>query len=147
MVLMLLTLLASILRENLAVEVNALIDGKDYNVANFYFFDNILKQFTIKQLGVLKWLLLAVFYVVFFLLSVITIEIAFYNQHYTKATLVLYGLVLIILLLTSTIGWLFHVFDGVYFFLRKIIGFIFTPIPVFILLLLFLSMKKEAKQS
>jgi hypothetical protein len=143
LVLIMLTLVASILRENLALEINAIIEGRDYNVANFYFFENTLKQYTIAQLSWLKWMLVVVFYAVFLFLSLITIKVAFSSQHYTKATLVLYGVVVLGLVLISIIGWLFNAFDEVYFFLRKIIGFIFTPVPVFILFLLFLTMKKE----
>ena len=135
----LLLLSISYVRENLAIEINAIIDGYDYNRASFYWFQQWLGTLNFQQLTMVKWGLVGVFYPIFTLLATFIIHFSFHQKKYTFTTLNFYSIILLVLILVTAVAYPLGYFDAVYFFLRKLLGFVFSPLPVFMLWLVFYS--------
>ncbi|MDT8412399.1 MAG: hypothetical protein RQ875_08065 [Vicingaceae bacterium] len=131
------------IRENLAIEINAIIDGYDYNRAGFYWFQRWLGTLDFRQLTMVKWGLVGVFYPVFTLLAILIIHHSFHQKNYTHTTLYFYSIILLVLILVTAVAYPLGYFDAVYFFLRKLLGFVFSPLPVFMLWLAFYSFSRD----
>jgi len=140
---MLLLIVVSYIRENLAIEINAIIDGYDYNRAGFYWFQHWLETLSFQQLSMVKWGLVVLFYPVFTLLAILIIRHSFHQKNYTITTLYFYSIILLVLILVTAIAYSLGYFDAVYFFLRKLLGFVFSPLPVFMLWLAFYSFSRD----
>jgi len=134
----LLILILTLLRENLFLEINAIIDGNSYNQAYFYFLNENISRLTLAQLVKLKWSLTIAFILVISTLTVLIIQLWFKNKKFNKISFIFYltfygltGLITILLWFTGT-------FDSFYFVIRKMIGFLQSPLPLFVLFTMFL---------
>lgn len=125
-------LVLTFLRENVFVEINAIMDGHSYNNAYFYFFDESISKLSTSELTNLKWVLTIIFILAIFGLTLMIIWLWFKNRNYSKVTLLIYlsafGIIAIITLFLKAFGY----FDDYYFVVRKMIGFIQSPLPLFL---------------
>jgi len=133
-----LILILTLLRENLFLEINAIMDGYIYNKAYFYFLNEKMSSLTYSQLGKLKWSLTIAFILVISGITLLIIQLWFKNKRWNRITwlfyLVFYGLTGLITLLL----WLTGTFSTYYFILRKMIGFLQSPLPLFFFFTLYL---------
>lgn len=141
--LLIIMILAVFVRENIFLEVNAILNGYEYNKAYFYFFDESLSQLTSSQLILLKWLLSFLFIVFVASCTFAIIKLWFNNMSYNRLVLYAYGALIVIALLCYGILHLFNVYNDYYFILRKILGLAHSPIPLFIFFALFYFLDKK----
>lgn len=52
----------TLLRENIFLEINAILNGEQVNRANFYLFYDYFSSYSIQNLNLLKWILTIFFY-------------------------------------------------------------------------------------
>lgn len=137
--LMLLLLICTYLRENIAVEINALIKGYTYNEAQFYFFDDFLSSFSQNSIILIKWGVTFIFSIVFLLLTTTIHYFLFKDKKSIKIIIYHYVILYVVIVLGFFISKLINVFDVIYPVLHNIIGYVFSPLPLFVFILLFLS--------
>lgn len=125
------------LRENVFVEINAIIAGHDYNKAYFHVFDETISSLSLKEIQQLKWGLTIIFILIISMLTVISIYFWFKVKNYTVLTLKAYAVVLSGVVLLTLILWFLGAFTSYYFVVRKMIGFLQTPLPLFLLFSVF----------
>jgi len=140
-----LILIISLLRENVFLELNAIIDKEPYNKAYFYFFQESFTQLPYQKLMQLKWLLTGGFSLLITILSYFTIYFLFRNKNFNKLALVFYASIFGLLMILTTVFYGFNLFDNYYFILRKIAGFIQSPLPLLLLLILIIYLKSNIK--
>jgi|GEM_PF-646506 len=135
----LLLLLCTYLRENIAVEINALIEGLNYNEAQFYFFDSYLSSFSIKELKIIKWVLTVFFVLVFLGLTIFSHFLLFRNKKILRTIFFHFAVICLGVFVIYYLSYFFAVLDTVYPILHQIIEYLFSPLPLFIFILLFVS--------
>lgn len=136
-------LVLTILRENVFLEINAIIDGYNYNNAYFYFFNEHFSKLPVKELVLLKWVLTIIFIGSISACSVFAIHLWFRNKQYNKTTifiyLILFGITALITLLLKVTGQ----FTDYYFVVRKMIGFLQSPLPLFLFFIMYLYLADD----
>jgi len=143
--LFLLLLVIAVVRENVFLELNAIIRKVTYNRAYFYFFQESFTKLPYIKLMQLKWLLTALFSCIMALISFTVIYLWFKNKLYNKWTLLFYALLFGILLLLTPMLYGFNLFNNYYFIVRKIAGFIQSPLPLLLLSILMFYLNSRAK--
>lgn len=133
----------ALLRENVFLEINAIIHQEEVNRANFYLFYDFFNSFSVKKLKIIKVFLTILFVIFMIALSYFIINKWFKNDKFNKITIWFYGLVILLFLLILLTTYLLDLFDVSYFFIRKILGFIHSPIPLFLLFSLFFYLTKN----
>ncbi|MBV6485011.1 MAG: hypothetical protein KFKLKKLM_01558 [Flavobacteriales bacterium] len=134
----------TILRENIFLEINAIIDGYEVNKANFYLFYDVLNSYPVEKLGMLKWVLSISFIFVIALTTFFALHLWFKKKQYDKITMWFYFLTFILIALLVVFTKVFGVFDNMYFILKKIISFLQSPLPLFILFSVYFYITKSA---
>ena len=130
------------LRENIFLEINALIDGHEFNKAYFYFFNEKLALLSKTDLIKLKWLFTILFIGLISTLSIVIIKLWFANKEYNRIMIWSYAVIFSLTTVLLLLFYSFNIYDQYYFVLRKIIGFINSPIPLFVFFSLFYYMIK-----
>lgn len=133
----------TLFRENLFLEINAILSGENVNRANFYLFYDFFINFSTEQLIQLKYIATLSFIFGFSLLTYLTIKCWFKNKQYNKITLVVIGVFIGLFLLGIGVFKVLGVYSENYFIFRKAIGFLQSPLLLFILLSLFFFLDKE----
>ena len=132
-----------LIRENIFIEINAIIAGYDYNKAYFYFFNESFAAMDIVQLTKLKWLLTSLFVFIVAISSIVIVKLWFKNKRYTKLIILSYIGIAMLGGLIFLITYAFDVTNQYYFLLRKLLGLAHSPIPLFIFFSLFYYLDKE----
>lgn len=123
----------TLIRENLFLEINAILNGEYINRANFYLFYDYFTTFSLEKLSLLKWVFSIVFIIVIAGTSFLALHLWFEKKQYNKITGWVYLVVIAVLLLLVVVTKLTGVFNDTYVILRKMIGFLQSPLPLFIL--------------
>lgn len=138
LVLGVLILILTFLRENVFLEINAIIDGYSYNKAYFYFFNESMSNLTFSQLEKLKWSLTILFILVISTITLFIIQLWFKNKKFNRITLVFYLAFYGLTGLITLLFWLTGTFNNNYFIIRKMTGFLQSPLPLFFFFTMFL---------
>ncbi len=125
-------MIVSFLRENIFLEINAILDGYSYNNAYFYFLNEQITVLSFHQLIVLKWILTISFIVAISGLTVLIINLWFRSRQYNRMTILSYLFFYGLTALTTFLLWLTGYYTDYYFVVRKMIGFLHSPLPVFL---------------
>lgn len=125
-------LVLTFLRENLFLEINSIINNQTYNKAYFYWFNDWFNQLSIVSLLRLKWLLTICFVLMVSSITALVIQINF-RKDQLFFIIKLYLVIFVLLLVLSTFLWLSGGWNLGYFVLRKIIGVLQSPLPLFVL--------------
>jgi len=136
------TLLLAFIRENVFLEINAILDGHEFNIAYFYFFNESLTQLSMSQLIGLKWILTASFIMAVAICTLFTIWFWFNSKKYIKILMCFYAALLGLIVVLYFSFWMLNIYNEGYYILRKLIGLAHSPIPLFLSFALFLYMDK-----
>jgi hypothetical protein len=123
----------TLIRENLFLEINAVLNGENINRANFYLFYDYFDSFSLEKLSLLKWVFSIVFIVVIAVASFFALHFWFEKKQYNKITGWFYSVIIAVLLFLVVGAKLTGVFNDTYVILRKMIGFLQSPLPLFTL--------------
>ncbi|PCI99638.1 MAG: hypothetical protein COB15_04020 [Flavobacteriales bacterium] len=134
----LLLLLSVYIKEILSLEINSLIAG-----GNKFSKVGVLKELSTNELVKWKWLVSIFFTIVISILTLLSFHFWFKNITYTKMVAKLYLIVLCLVIFIGGAGFLTIGFSEVYPLLRRVFGIIHSPIPFFILFVLFYWKEKE----
>lgn len=142
----LLIMALTLFRENLFLEINAIINGENINKANFYLFYDSLVTYSSNQLIQLKYIFTVLFITLFITSTFLTIHFWFSSKSFNKITLAVLGGFVVLLFFSFGIAKLVGSFYDVYFVFRKAIGFLQSPLPLFVFFSLFIYLNKEIKR-
>lgn len=142
-VLVFIIVLLTIIRENIFLEINALLNKETYNKAYFYWFSSEFKEFSDQRLYQLKWALTILFSLAISVLSILGIRVWFRSKEYTKLVIQIYLLIFTITFLVVFMVFTFESLKSYYFVSRKLIGFLQSPLPFFLFFALFFYQKKK----
>lgn len=138
-------LFLTVLRENLFLEINGIINQQEFNKAYFYWFSDWFNNQSTQSLIILKWLFTVVFVLLISYITTIVIRINFGNEQ-QLFLIKIYGVTYLILIVLTALFWLFGGFAQGYFILRKIAGVLQSPLPLFIVYaLMYLTLKINSK--
>jgi len=140
-----LIIVITILRENIFVALNAIIEGRTYNQASFHFFDNFFKQFHDNFLMNLKWILTGLFSCVVSFLSVLAVNLWFKARAFNLIFIKMYLFAFFLVSIIGIVAVITDVYQKYYFVLRKTLGVIQSPIPFFLMFVLFYFLTKKDK--
>ncbi|MBW6481552.1 MAG: hypothetical protein K0B10_00695 [Vicingaceae bacterium] len=133
----------TLIRENLFLEINAILTGENINRANFYLFYAYFASFSIQKLSTLKWVLSIVFIVVMIATSYGALHFWYEKKQYNKITSWFYLVIIVVLLFLVVVTKATGVFNDAYVLLRKMIGFLQSPLPLFILFSMYFYLSKS----
>lgn len=133
------------LRENLFLEINAILNHQEYNNAYFYFLYDFFKGLKAIELLFLKWGLTILFILLISFLTILIIHNWFKQQVFTKATIVIYLFIYLGLLLLVLFSKWLGFYENIFIFFRKIIGLLTSPIPLFFLFSVLYYKQKSTK--
>ncbi|MBQ21001.1 MAG: hypothetical protein CMD31_09625 [Flavobacteriales bacterium] len=133
----------TLIRENLFLEINAILSGENINRANFYLFYEYFASFSIEKLSLLKWILSIAFIAIMITTSYVALHFWYEKKQYNKITGWFYSVVIVVLLLLVVVTKVTGVFDDAYVLLRKMIGFLQSPLPLFILFSIYFYLSKS----
>ncbi len=132
-----------LLRENIFLEINAILNQDEYNKAYFYFFENVFQKMSHHQLILWKWVLTVGFIVAVSGITLVVIYLWFRDVNFLKTSLWVYGFLFIVLVILFSIFKLTNTFEQNYFILRKLIGVMHSPLLLFIFFTLFYYLEKK----
>ena len=130
---------AGFLREKFFYEINARIKflqgeaNRDYNDYNY---DFLFTEMSIAELTVEKWWWTGAFTLLYFTLSFVTIKILNLSDQLLRGLILLYGVLIVIALGFYFAGNMFGFEDMGYRISRVFMGFVQSPIPILILILI-----------
>jgi len=125
-------LILTLLRENVFLEINAIMNGYTYNNAYFYFLSKGIIDLNLDQLSMLKWGLTISFILLISALTLFIIILWFNNKKYNRISLFVYLVFYGVITLLTLFLWLVNCYDDYYFVIRKMIGVLQSPIPLFL---------------
>lgn len=131
-------LLLTLLRENVFLEINGVLNQTGYNKAYFYLLDPLISNLSIAQLVLLKWILTIGFILLISSLTVLIIKWWFNQTNYTSTTIKIILLLFIVSGVVTIMLWLSGLFNHYYIILRKMVGFLSSPIPLFLFFVMYL---------
>ena len=135
-IIVLLSLIAlSYIRNTTFIVIHAALTKKPTNYANARVPD-LLQQLTEKQLIFLKWGLMAVFSVLFVLLSGIAIRAYFKNKHLTQLTFIIYISLILFCILAFLVASSLHI-QQIEHAAQTMVLFIHSPLVLLILTAIF----------
>jgi hypothetical protein len=134
-------LLCTYFRENILLEINALIDLKGEDRSFSYWFINFFKSIPVTQLNYWKWGVTFFFSALIPIITIISLHSWFQDEAYRKILVLVYIICFSFLILIGVVGILFNCFDLIYFLLRKVLGVVQSPFPFFCFFLLFYNKK------
>jgi hypothetical protein len=124
-------------RENILLEINALISVNKYDRSYSYWFVIFFKSIALERLVYWKWGVTLFFSVLMPIITILSLYSWFQNKAYRKILVIIYVICFCLLVIIAGIGFLFNCFDSIYFIIRRIIGIIQSPVPFFLFSLLF----------
>ena len=127
----------TILRENLFLDINSVIENYDFNSTYFYYFHSKLLNFNSSELFQLKWLLTILFSVVISGLSTLVISFWFRGGKILRYVIYVYVSICTFFIIAAFLLWCVNGVDEYYFVLRKITGFVQSPLPLIIMMPIF----------
>jgi len=130
-------------RENLALQINAYLNGEIFSRAYAYQFSNYFKTLPKNELKQWKWMVSIGFALVISVVTLLSLYSWFQSYSYIRFTVVIYLTVGIIFSLFAVIAYATHSFDEIYLLLRRVLGVIQSPIPLFIFFTLFYYTEKK----
>lgn len=128
LIFLLVLFVSSYYREVLFRSINALMDGQDFFYAKTTALP-FLQDWTIGELNQLKYLLTIFFSFWFMSISLLGLRYAFTSKLAYWLLASIYLFMILISIVTISIGIFFLDFQSVYPFLRKLIGVIHNPLP------------------
>lgn len=131
------------IRENLFLEINAILSNAQINRANFYLFFDCFATIPHPKLELLKWVLTFFFILAIDGLSLLVVHLWFYNKNYNKLFRLVFLIILAGLMISVAITMLLGKFLNYYFIFRKVIGFLQSPLPLFIFFSLYLYLENS----
>ncbi|MBE7441760.1 MAG: hypothetical protein HS119_04830 [Flavobacteriales bacterium] len=131
-------LLLTLLRENVFLEINGVLNQTGYNKAYFYLLDPLISNLSIAQLVLLKWILTIGFILLISSLTVLVVKWWFNQTNYTSTTIKIILLLFIVSSVITFILWLLGLFNHYYVVLRKMVGFLSSPLPLFLFFVMYL---------
>ncbi|HRN40612.1 MAG TPA: hypothetical protein PK649_00895 [Vicingus sp.] len=131
-------LLLTLLRENVFLEINGVLNQTGYNKAYFYLLDPLISNLSIDQLVLLKWVLTIGFILLISSLTVLVVKWWFNQTNYTSTTIKIILLLFIVSSVITFILWLLGLFNHYYVVLRKMVGFLSSPLPLFLFFVMYL---------
>ena len=147
LVLGIIILVLTLLRENIFLEINAVMNGHSYNNAYFYFFDDSIVGLSMSQLALLKWGLTILFILIISGFTVVIIQLWFKNKMYNRLTILIYAVVFGVVGFVTFVLWLMNAFTDYYFVVRKMIGFLQSPLPLFLFFTMYLYLVKTSTKT
>lgn len=129
------------IRENLFLEINAILSNAEVNRANFYLFFEYFSTIPHSTLETLKWVLTIFFILVIDGFSLLVVHLWFNDKSYNKIFLIFFLILLSVLIMAVVFAKLLGVFSTYYFIFRKVIGFLQSPLPLFIFFSIYLYLK------
>lgn len=132
-----------LLRENIFLEINAILNQDEYNKAYFYFFETQFQKMDTSQLILWKWVLTVGFIVAVSGITLVVIYFWFRDVNFLKTSLWVYGFLFTVLVILFSIFKLTNTFEQNYFILRKLIGVMHSPLLLFIFFTLFYYLEKK----
>lgn len=136
-------LLLVFFRENLLLEINALLEGKENDRSYTFWFFDFFKDFSDNKLAQWKWLISLSFTFSIAALTILSLHYWFKNISFIKLVLALYLITACLITIVSLIAYSINSFNEIYPLLRRVFGIIHSPIPFFIFFLLYLSKKNN----
>lgn len=143
----LLILLLTLIRENIFLEINAIIAEQGYNNAYFYWFEEVFASMQVSQLLTLKWVLTVSFILSTTLLTLWFIKLWFSNKDYIKLALIVYASLFLLIVVKAVFFTYFVGENSFYPLLRKMVGLLSSPIPLFIFYALFYYWENKKKNT
>lgn len=134
-----------LIRENIFLEINAILNGHDYNKAYFYFFNEDFLAMGITRLVRLKWGLAGAFILLVSGMSVSVVNLWYNKPAYTKLMIYCYLGLFCFIALVLGITKLLNVFDAFYFVFRKLVGLAHSPIPLFLFFSMYYYIESKDK--
>ena len=141
----LLLLLCTYFRENLLLEINALINGEEISRAYSYWFADYFMTVPKSELTKWKWGVTIVFSLFMSVLTIISLHSWFKSILYSKLLVSLYLCLFMFVSILGGISYIFNFFDNIYFVLRLILGLVQSPLPFFVFFALFYLLSKNVK--
>ena len=138
-----LLLILTYFRENLLLEVNALINKDVTNRAYSYWFYTFFKHKTVDSLIVWKWGITLSFSITMASLTIGSLYSWFKNKPFLKLLVIIYLSTFAFIVMLAGLGFIMNQFDSIYPVLRKLLGVIQSPIPFFSLFLLIYWVKNN----
>ena len=129
-------LLLTYYRENLLLEINALLNNVQFTRSSSYWFYSFFEKMSISDLVLWKWGLTVFFSIMITVFTLASLYFWFGSIELLKFTSKLYIFLFSVVTVIALIGFLFNSFQSIYFLLRKILGVVQSPIPFFIFFLL-----------
>ena len=133
----------TLLRENIFLEINAILNGEQVNRANFYLFYDYFSSYSVQNLHLLKWIITIFFIIIMGGTTILALHLWYNEKYFNKITiwfyLIVIGVLFLLVVVTKTIG----VFNAVYSLLRSTIGFLQSPLPLFILFSMYFYLDKS----
>ncbi len=126
-----LILIFTYFRENLLLEINALLSGELFDRSYFYWFFDFFKDMDQPNLVRWKWGVTAFFSLMITLLTIGSLYCWFGAFQMIKFISKLYLLLFGVLTIVAVVGFIFNSFATVYPLLRKVLGLVQSPIPFF----------------
>jgi len=136
-------LLGTYFRENLLLEINALIEGHEYDRSYSYWFASFFKGLNKAELYNWKWGISIFFSLIIPIITLLTLYGWFKSKQLLKLLSIIYVIVFTFMLLMTSFSYVFGIFDDIYFVLRKIIGLLQSPLPFFLFFLLFSTLENK----
>ncbi|MCL4856617.1 MAG: hypothetical protein KJZ55_04985, partial [Flavobacteriales bacterium] len=120
------------------LEINGVLNQTGYNKAYFYLLDPLISNLSIAQLVLLKWILTIGFILLISSLTVLVVKWWFNQTNYTSTTIKIILLLFIVSSVITFILWLLGLFNHYYVVLRKMVGFLSSPLPLFLFFVMYL---------
>lgn len=130
-------------RENMLLEINALLSVREYDRSYTYWFVNFFKSIPFEQLVYWKWGVTIFFGGLMPFVTILSLYGWFQNIIYNKILVILYLIGFFFAALIGGVGLLFNCFDSIYFIIRRILGIVQSPVPFFLFFLLFYYLEKS----
>src|SRR5690606_4839375 len=128
---------------NIFLEINAILNGEQVNRANFYLFYDYFSSYSVQNLHLLKWILTIFFIIIMGVATLLALHLWYNEKYFDNITtwfyLIVIGVLFLLVVVTKTIG----VFNDIYSLLRSTIGFLQSPLPLFILFSMYFYLDKS----
>jgi len=128
---LLLLLFLTYFRENFLLEINASLALDAHNRAYSYWLADFFQLQTQENLIKWKWVITIFFSSLMSIITMISLRFWFESNKFVKMIGLIYLFTFIFIVLLGMLGFLLGSFNDIYFILRKILGFIQSPIPFF----------------
>ena len=128
---LLLLLFLTYFRENFLLEINASLALDAHNRAYSYWLADFFQLQTQENLIKWKWVITIFFSSLMSIITMISLRFWFESNKFVKMIGLIYLFTFLFIVLLGMLGFLLGSFNDIYFILRKILGFIQSPIPFF----------------